>query len=197
MLMNKSINVWHSGGWDLGGQASNTVKGLLCTNTSTPGNWLNVTGGKQYDVVHFNFGLHDLVDAGSVSLDPAEGAVHVEIPQYKLNLAELYRRLSGIGKKLIWTSTTPCPNVTTSMGRTDLKVRAYNDAAKEALAAAAAAAGRPFLEDDLYAAVEKYCGRDYKTCSLQRPANVHFEPAGCELMGRAVAQSVEDALLKK
>ena len=28
MLTNRSINVWHEGGWGHGGQASNTVKGL-------------------------------------------------------------------------------------------------------------------------------------------------------------------------
>ena len=58
-LQSLGINVWHNGGWDEKGQASNTVKGLHCTDPSTPGNWLNVTG--TYDVIHFNFGLHDLV----------------------------------------------------------------------------------------------------------------------------------------
>ena len=35
---------------------------LHSTNATTNGNWLNFTG--TYDVIHFNFGLHDLVDAG-------------------------------------------------------------------------------------------------------------------------------------
>jgi hypothetical protein len=56
LLEARGMSVWHNGGWGSGGQASNTVKGLLCTNTSTAGNWLNVTG--MYDVIHFNFGLH-------------------------------------------------------------------------------------------------------------------------------------------
>ena len=44
MLTNRSMNVWHQGGWGRGGQASNTVKGLMCTNASVEGNWLNFSG---------------------------------------------------------------------------------------------------------------------------------------------------------
>jgi hypothetical protein len=66
LLAAQNVTVQHNGGWGKGGQASNTVKGLECTNISTAGNWLNFTG--TFDVIHFNFGLHDLVDAG-----PGEG----------------------------------------------------------------------------------------------------------------------------
>ena len=36
--------------------------------------------------------------------------------------------------------------------------------------------------------------RSDKTCTLQRPKNVHFEPAGCAFMGAEVAKSVKSAL---
>ena len=55
MLANRSIMAQHNGGWGSGGQASNTVKGLTCTNSSTQGNWLNFTG--KFDLIHFNFEL--------------------------------------------------------------------------------------------------------------------------------------------
>lgn len=48
-----AVSVWHNGGWGNGGQAASTRKGMLCTNASTVGNWLNFTG--TLDVVHFNF----------------------------------------------------------------------------------------------------------------------------------------------
>jgi hypothetical protein len=57
---------------------------------------------------------------------PGEGKEHVDIPQYGANIVEIYKRLSAKAKKVVWTTTTPCPNVTTSMGRTDAKVNAYN-----------------------------------------------------------------------
>jgi hypothetical protein len=45
------IHLWHNGGWGSGGQAASTIKGMLCTNASTSGNWLNFTGTA--DVIHF------------------------------------------------------------------------------------------------------------------------------------------------
>ena len=42
---------------------------------------------------------------------PGEGKEHVDLSQYGANLAEIYRRLATKGKNLIWTTTTPCPNV--------------------------------------------------------------------------------------
>ena len=109
-------------------------------------------------------------------------------------MQEIYRRLSTIGKKVVWTTTTPCPNVTTSMGRTDAKVVAYNTQALSSLMQAAADQNETLIVDDLYAAVDGFCGKNYKSCPLQRPANVHFEPAGCEFMGEHVASTIEAVL---
>ena len=62
----KGINVEHAGGWFSGGQCSNTVKGLSCTTPNFTNNYLNFTG--TYDVIHFNYGLHDLVSTSSYDL---------------------------------------------------------------------------------------------------------------------------------
>ena len=179
MLVTKGINVWHNGGWDLGGQASNTVKGLLCTNASTPGEWLNFTG--KYDVIHYNFGLHDLV----TGVQPSQ---HVDLGPYGANLQAIHRRLAPRASKgVVWASTTPCPNVTTSYGRTDAKVRAYN---KRALEALGEVAGADLHVNDLYAAIIGYCGLDYKSCDLQLPTNVHFTTKGQQFMAERVVDSV-------
>lgn len=183
-LTKLGVNVWHQGGWLSGGQASSTIKGLRCTDPDVDGNWLNVSG--TYDVAHFNFGLHDLVDPG-----PGEGAQHVDLGQYGANIAEIYGRLSSIAKTVIFATTTPCPNVTTSMGRTDAKVRAYN---ADALAGLQAMGTSDFVVDDLHQSVISYCGTDYKTCDLQKEANVHFEAKGCAFLGDKVTQSILDAL---
>ena len=188
MLLNQSISPWHSGGFEKGGQASNTVKGVLCTDPHTDGNWLNFTG--TYDVIHFNFGLHDLVDAAP----SGEGTEHVNLTQYGKNLVTIYNRLAARAKKVIWVATTPCPNVTTSMGRSDAKVRAYNARALEVLQPLAAKSGAALLIDDLHAAVDGYCGVNYKTCVLQRPKNVHFEPIGCTFLAKHVVSSIVGAL---
>lgn len=109
------------------------------------------------------------------------------------------------------------------MGRTDAKVVAYNAQALASLTAVAASNNTKLLIDDLYTAVDDKCGKNCmyemrphcvrsmhmltakalalrflvadKSCSLQRPKNVHFEPAGCAFMGAQVAKSVQNALL--
>ena len=121
---------------------------------------------------------------------PGEGKEHVELPQYGLNLQEIYRRLSTKAKKVMFTTTTPCSNVTTSMGRTNAKVVAYNAQALKSLRKVAP----DILVDDLYAAVDTFCGKNYKTCSLQKPANVHFTAQGCSFMGNEVTESIVKAL---
>ena len=145
----------------------------------------------------------------------------MSLADYGANLATLYRLFSAKAKHVIWTTTTPCPNVTTSMGesccalasriarssqltcaatvvcavgRTDAKVRAYNAAALKSLTQAATAAGKKLLIDDLYSAVDKACGANYKSCALQKPQNVHFQPKGCEYMAEHVAASIVAAL---
>jgi len=43
LLRAKGIATQHVGGWYAGGQASNTPKGLLCTEPTTENNYLNFT----------------------------------------------------------------------------------------------------------------------------------------------------------
>ena len=93
--------------------------------------------------------------------------------------------------QIVWTTTTPCPNVTTSMGRSDAKVVAYNARAAEVLSAV------PVTTDDLYGAVIGYCGKDYKSCDLQKPANVHFEPKGCRFLAEHVVAVITKLLRGK
>lgn len=130
-----------------------------------------------------NSGLHDL------EVDAPE---HVDIGVYAANIVTLYKRWATRAKAVIWASTTPVPNVTTSYGRTAQLAIDYNAAA---LAALTAAVGPSLLVDDLWAAVIAKCGAFYTSCpGIQLPANVHFAPAGQELLGQQVAASVLAAL---
>ena len=81
------------------------------------------------------------------------------------------------------------------MGRTDAKVRAYNARALEVLRPLAASSGGALIVDDLHAAVDSYCGVDYKTCALQKPENVHYEPLGCTFLAKRVVASIVAWLL--
>ena len=115
-----------------------------------------------------------------------------ELPQYGENLALLYRRFAAHAKAVMWTSTTPCPNVTTSYDRTYDKVVAYNARAIEALAPLAKPAA--LLVDDLFSAFIGACGDHYTSCKLQLPANVHLSPAGIAFAAAEAAKSIIAAL---
>lgn len=90
----------------------------------------------------------------------------------------------------MWTSTTPCPNVTTSYDRTYDKVVAYNARAVEVLRTL----DKTLLVDDLFADFIGFCGAYYTSCSLQLPANVHLTPAGIAFAAQAAATRILAAL---
>ena len=137
--------------------------------------WL---GDKPWDVIHFNWGLHDLkfVDADGKMVDPAEGAHQVEIGQYQSNLRGLVERLRKTGAILIWCSTTPVPEGASGRRPGD-EVR-YNEAAEKV----AQEAGIPI--DDLYAFALPILA------DIQRPANVHFTDEGSKALARRVAGNI-------
>lgn len=73
--------------------------------------WL---GDSKWDVIHFNWGLHDLKYRGSNNenlADPQLPTSHqqVPLPDYEKNLAKLVKQMHATGAKLIWCSTTPVP----------------------------------------------------------------------------------------
>ncbi len=133
--------------------------------------WL---GDGRWDVIHFNWGLHDLK-----RLD----GVHHQVPldRYEKNLAELVARLKKTGAALVWCSTTPVPEGC-KPPRSEADVAAYNAAAKKIMDAQEVAI------DDLHAFALA------RLEDIQRPANVHFSPQGSAVLAEAVAKSIQEAL---
>ncbi len=134
--------------------------------------WL---GTGKWDVIHFNWGLHDLKIM-------ADGQRQVSPEAYEENLRVLVRRLQATGAKLIWASTTPVPDGKLSPVRHNADVLVYN-----------AIAGRIMGEhriavDDLYNFAQP------RLAKIQRPTNVHFTAEGSAALARPVAASIEAAL---
>jgi len=136
--------------------------------------WL---GDSHWDVIHFNWGLHDLKFM-------EDGNRQVPLDQYEKNLRELVDRLRKTGATLIWASTTPVPEVDMTPARKNADVIAYNEAAKRLMGE------KGIAIDDLYAIALP------KLVELQLPANVHFQPSGYETLAQSVAKSIELALKK-
>ena len=74
-------------------------------------NWL---GKGKWDVIHFNWGLHDLKymgPNGKSLTDPNAPTSYQQIPpeKYAKNMRELVGLLQKTGSKLIWATTAPVP----------------------------------------------------------------------------------------
>ncbi|MEW6355210.1 MAG: SGNH/GDSL hydrolase family protein [Planctomycetota bacterium] len=137
--------------------------------------WL---GDKKWDVIHFNWGLHDLK-----SMD--DGKLQVPLADYEKNLTQLVERLKKTGAKLIWCATTPVPEGEMKPKRLNSDVIAYNEAAKKIMDANGIAI------DDLYAFALP------KLKETQMPVNVHFTPDGSNVLAKQVADCILKALGKE
>ena len=82
-----------------------TIKGLTEIDK-----WL---GKRKWDLIHFNWGLHDLKYMGKdgTNLVPKEkgGVVQVPLADYEKNLEKLVIRMKKSAKQLVWRNTTPIP----------------------------------------------------------------------------------------
>ena len=121
--------------------------------------WL---GEGKWDVIHFNFGIHDR------GTPPAD---------YVKRLEEIVGRLEKTGAKLIWASTTPIPDNPAQ------KQTAASIVEKNALAAEVMKKhGIP--TDDLFAAMTP------RLAEFQPPLDVHFTGAGYDFLGATVGEAI-------
>ena len=136
--------------------------------------WL---GDGKWNVIHFNFGLHDLklITAGQRRLTPEA---------YEKNLRELVRQLKVTKAKLIWANTTPVPGPASKLGRITDDVPVYNAVAAKIMEEN----GIP--TDDLYGYALPQLSK------IQRPENVHYTKEGYDALAEKVAASIEAVLPK-
>jgi lysophospholipase L1-like esterase len=142
-------------------------------------------GDEKWDVIHFNFGLHDLkyLDEKGAYVPPDKGKQVSLLPQYEANLKLIVERLQRTGAKLIWASTTPVPDG--SVGRVKSDELKYNEVALKVMKEYG------IEVDDLHAVVTS------GPANLQLPKNVHFTPDGYRTLARSVAASIETAIAKR
>ncbi|MAW59769.1 MAG: hypothetical protein CMJ94_02915, partial [Planctomycetes bacterium] len=148
--------------------------------------WLALEGGN-WDVIHFNFGLHDLKrvhpETRRNSTDPSHPR-QAELDTYIEQLTRIVDRLQQENARLIFATTTPVPEGVRPY-RENTDVVKYNFAAFELMWV------RGIEMNDLYSKVL------LSLDEYQRPKDVHFTPEGSAFLGRCVVQSVlgKNALL--
>ncbi len=130
--------------------------------------WL---GKGKWDVIHFNFGIHDVQKS-------------IPTETYLKNLETIVARLKATGAKVIFATTTPIPDDLTKKKNPATTVVERNQAAIEIMKK------NNVPVDDLFTAITP------KVAEYQNVKDVHFKEEGYDYMGKAVAESIIP-LLKK
>jgi hypothetical protein len=148
--------------------------------------WL---GDTKWDVIHFNWGLHDLCYRNPDSKtqgrrDKVNGQLDLTIEQYEQNLEKLVTRLKQTGAALVWANTTVVPEG--EAGRIVGDDLRYNQVAARVMKKH----GIPI--NDLNAT-----SRTFKPELFSGPGNVHFKPEGSQKLAEQVAEHIRQALKRR
>ncbi|MCH6255808.1 SGNH/GDSL hydrolase family protein [Puniceicoccaceae bacterium K14] len=148
--------------------------------------WL---GDSNWDIIHFNWGLHDLCYRHPDSKetghrDKINGKVTVSLEKYETNLDALVVRLKETGAKLLWVNTTPVPPG--EVGRFPGDELKYNAVAAKIMEKH----GIPI--NDLHNVAASFSPELW-----QGPGNVHFSKEGSAQLGEKVATFIKDFLPKE
>ena len=123
-------------------------------------------GGEKWDVIHFNFGIHDR---------------GTPVADYTTRLEQLVQRLKQTGAKVIWASTTPIPD-NPEQKQTAASIVERNAAAADVMQK------QGVVIDDLFSFITP------RLAEAQLPKDVHFNAQGYDMLGQKVAESITDAL---
>ncbi len=138
-----------------------------------------------WDLIHFNFGLHDLKHVNEkgepVAVDAGRRQVAAEL--YEQQLEAIVQRLQQTGAKLVWCSTTPIPaGASARMEGSEVE---YNRIAQNVIRRVL---GEDRVTNDLHSAALA------KLTDIQQPANVHFTEDGSRYLAERVATVIQQQL---
>ena len=158
---------------------SGTDKGIKAIDR-----WLELEGG-QWNVIHVNFGLHDLkhVDASGKNSNKASDPQQSNPEDYQRQFGEILEKIKATGAKVVVCTTTPVPPGCKPLRETTAPAT-YNAIAEKL------AAEHGFAVNDLFAFANA------KLDEIQKPANVHFTDKGSEYLADAVVEAIRKQLEK-
>lgn len=137
-----------------------------------------------WDVIHFNVGLHDLKYLHNRKLDKVNGKQVTSLDSYEENLTGIIKYLKSTypKAKLVFATTTPVPEG--EQGRIPGDAKHYNKVALKVLKKY-----KDIQVNDLYkfslSIIDDYA---------EGLGNVHYKPEGSRLQGIEVAQVIADNL---
>ena len=163
-----------NGGFENCGGTSKALKRIY--------NWI---GDTNWDLIHFNFGLHDIKHVNPVNgknsnsfNDPHQASPE----QYKDNLEKIVEILKKTNAKLIFATTTPYPKSKLKPARKPGMHKIYNQIALTVMKK------YNVKINDLHSFVLP------RMNELQRPNNVHFSEYGSKELAKVAVKSILENL---
>ncbi|MFZ4611064.1 MAG: SGNH/GDSL hydrolase family protein [Gemmataceae bacterium] len=129
--------------------------------------WL---GEGKWDVIHFNFGIHDRKTSAK---------------DYEDRLELIVKQLKATGAKLIWASTTPIPPDTKDGPEATTAIIEKNRIAADIMKK------NMVHVNDLFDFITPQLSK------VQNPMDVHFKGEGYDMLGKQVALKIEEILKTK
>ena len=146
--------------------------------------WL---GEEKWDVIHFNFGLHDIKhvnpDTGENSMNPKDPH-QASIKEYRKNLSQIVDKLKATGAHLIFATTTPYPNPVDGPLRMPGEAQKYNEVALKIMEK------NEIQVNDLYTYVKPQME------ALMIKKNVHFTDEGSKALAGEVVKVIKEIVLR-
>lgn len=172
LLKDKAVVKHHKGN---AGPTGNGLKNLE--------KWLGET---QWDVIHFNWGLHDLCYRNPEAKtqghrDKVNGTLTMSLEQYEENLDELVSQLKATGAKLIWAHTTVVPE--NEAGRKVGDDKKYNEVAAKVMKQ------HGVTINDLNSLTS-----EFPPDLFAKPGDVHYTTAGYKKIAEQVAERILNTL---
>ncbi len=142
-------------------------------------------GNTKWNIIHFNFGLHDIKH-----VDPATGEgssnpnhpLQADLKQYKKNIEIIVEKLKATGARLIFATTTPYPGKPINPLRDPGMPEKYNRVAIKIMNK------NNIVINDLYAFMLP------RLTELQLPENVHFKPEGYLALAQKVVDRIKEVI---
>ena len=142
-------------------------------------------GDTKWDLIHFNFGLHDIKHVDPLTRKNSKDPSHphqADPKQYKKNLNVIVGKLNATGAKLVFATTTPYPDDVTGPLRDPGMPEKFNKVALKIMKK------NGIIVNDLHAFVLP------RMKELQRPSNVHFTESGSKVLAGQVASVIKNNL---
>lgn len=180
------VNVWR-----IPTNAGGTPEGLAKLES-----WLSWR--EHWDVIHFNFGMHDFKRRREGSPNPDQldvsGQRRIDVATYGENLRKIARRLKATGAQVIWAATTPVPP--NALGRVPGDEVIYNEEASKVMAE------EDIRVNDLHGFILPHLRESPKLQETVETSgishhDVHFTDPGNDLLAKQVSAEILRALKER